>query len=146
MDRAWSRRGMVAEPYFGQSLPSVAKESVVAFERPAQMTKSHGGFSAVGAPTQYLECRGHVQLDSNAPQANVIDGIIQTLQMIRAFISYPAVGDPDTLSWDGRSLPQRDDTLIWTDPLGVERRVHVRNVYDALNLGAFMQIDTELFE
>lgn len=148
LDRAWVRRPLVSQPYFGQSVPSVWKESWVTFERPRSLTtKSHGGFTAPTAPPiEFLRCRAHVSLDrepvrpwSNADQPQ--------RRLLHIWIAYPAAGDPDVDFWlEGFGDPQRDDTVVWTSPENVTHRVNVHVVHDPENLHEVARVETEMFE
>lgn len=144
LDRAWSRRPLVSAPAFGLSIPDVWKESTVEFKR-ATMVKSHGGLTG-GPLTVFLACRAHVEeADEPAGPYNVGGAIVQR-RLLRVFMDYPTLGDPEVSWTHSYGLPQKGDTVVWESSVGVRHEVSIRVVADPLNAHDHLEIESELFE
>ena len=136
MDRAWTRRPLVSEPYFGQLVPALWTESEVVFYGMGEpVDNGHGGFSATREA--YLTTRAHVDIESTTEATVEGMGTVQR-RFLRVFI-------PWTFGTTQR-LPTRGDLIQWVADTGQQYTVEIKTVTSPETLHSHLEIESEAID
>lgn len=134
IDRAWARRPLSSEPWYGRLLPPVWSESTITLSGPStRVDDGHGG-TTVGGAANYLTSVAHVEVVSVRDVSDSPMGPVDR-SSLRVFLPWPP----------GR-MPVRGDTITWTDDTGRTHRLSIRTVESPEGLHSHLEMMTEAFD